>query len=135
MQYNKPVKSQSGIIGITRKKEAVNKWNILRHEKLQYTQFLETCNISKNEEYSLHHEFSPSVTQNDCEAVSNIIDYINEHVNRFRMNENTLVNLATGVKFDTCASEFLINCLQIGDKHQNFKINRLVNETEKLFGT
>ena len=51
------------------------------------------------------------------------------------MNENTLVNLATGVKFDTCASEFLINCLQIGDKHQNFKINRLVNETEKLFGT
>ena len=40
MQYNKPA-SQSGIIGITRKKEAVNKWNILRHEKLQFTEFLE----------------------------------------------------------------------------------------------
>ena len=35
------------------------------------------------------------------------------------MNENTLVNLATGVKFDTCSSEFLINCLQIGE---NIKI-------------
>ena len=50
------------------------------------------------------------------------------------MNENTLVNLATGVKFDTCSSEFLINYLQIGDEHyQNFKINKLVNKTEKLF--
>ena len=73
MQYNKPAKSQSGIIGITRKKEAVNKWNILRHEKLQYTQFLEQmCNISNNDKYSLHHKFSPSVIENNCEAVSNM---------------------------------------------------------------
>ena len=86
------------------------------------------CNISNNDEYSLRHEFSASVTENDREAVSTIIDYINEHVNPFRMYENTLVNLAAGVKFDTCSSEFLINCLQIGDKHyQNFKMNRLVN--------
>ena len=50
------------------------------------------------------------------------------------MDKNTLVNLATGVKFDTCSSEFFINCLQIGDEHyQNFKMNRLVNKTEKLF--
>ena len=118
MQYNKTAKSQSGIIGITRKKEAVNKWNILRHEKLQYIQFLEQmCNISNNDEYSLHHEFSPSVTENNREAVSNIIDYINEHVNRFRMDENTLVNLVTGVKFDACSSVLLINCLQTGDEH------------------
>ena len=134
MQYNNPA-SQSGIIGITRKKEAVNKWNILRHEKLQDTQFLEQmCYISNNDEYSLRHEFSASVTENDREAVSNIIDYINEHVNPFRMDKNTLVNLATGVKFDTCSSEFFINCLQIGDEHyQNFKMNRLVNKTEELF--
>ena len=135
MQYNKPAKSQSGNIGITRKKEAASKWNILRHEKLQYTQFLEQmCNISNNDEYSLHHEFSPSVTENDREVVSNIIDYINKHVNPFRLDENTLVNLATGVKFDTYSSEFLIKCLQIGDEHyQNFKMNRLVSKTEKLF--
>ena len=58
-------------------------------------------NISNNDEYSLHHEFSPSVTENVRETVSNIIDYINEHVNPFRTDENTLVNLAAGVKFDT----------------------------------
>ena len=50
------------------------------------------------------------------------------------MDENFLVNLAIGVKFDTCSSEFWIDCLQIGDEHyQNFKMNRLVNKTEKLF--
>ena len=92
------------------------------------------CNTSNNDEYSLRHEFSPSVTENDREAVSDTIDYINEHANPFRMDEKTLVNLATGVKFDTYSSEFLINCLQIGDEHcQNFKMNRLVNKTEKLF--
>ena len=92
------------------------------------------CSISNNDQYSLHHKFSPSVTKNDREAVSNIIDYINEHVNPFRMDENFLVNLAIGVKFDTCSSEFWIDCLQIGDEHyQNFKMNRLVNKTEKLF--
>ena len=73
VQYNKPAKSLSGIIGITRKKKAVDKWNILRHEKLQYTQFLEQmCNISNNDKYSLHHKFSPSVIENNCEAVSNM---------------------------------------------------------------
>ena len=112
IQYNKPAKNQSGIVGITRKKEAVNKWNILRHEKFQHTQFLEQmCNISNNDQYSLHHEFSLSVTENNREAVLNITNYINEHVNPFRMDENTLLNLARGVKFDICSSEFLINCL------------------------
>ena len=41
------------------------------------------------------------------------------------MDENFLVNLAIGVKFDTCSSEFWIDCLQIGDEHyQNFKMNK-----------
>ena len=90
------------------------------------------CNISNNDEYFLHHEFSPSLNENDREVVSNILDYINEHVNPFRMDETPLVNLATGVKLDTFSSDFLINCLKIGDKHyQNFKMNRPINKKEK----
>ena len=90
------------------------------------------CNISNNDEYFLHHKFSPSLNENDREVVSNILDYINEHVNPFRMDEEPLVNLATGVKLDTFSSDFLINCLKIGDKYyQNFKMNRPVNKIEK----
>ena len=90
------------------------------------------CNISHNDEYFLHQEFSPSLNENDREVVSNILDYINEHVNPFKMDEKPLVNLAIGVKLDTFASDFLINCWKIGDKHyQTFKMNKPVNKIEK----
>ena len=39
-QYNKPGKGPLGIIGFTRRKEAVCKWNIIKHEKFLYTQAL-----------------------------------------------------------------------------------------------
>ena len=32
-EYNKPAKGPGGVIGITRKKESVAKWNLLKHEK------------------------------------------------------------------------------------------------------
>ena len=39
-EYNKPAKSQSGIIGITRRKGAVCKWKLIKHEKAKYRKFL-----------------------------------------------------------------------------------------------
>ena len=39
-KYNKPAKDASGIIGITRRKEAVGKWNLIKHEKSNYTNLL-----------------------------------------------------------------------------------------------
>ena len=40
MVYNKPKKGRSGLIGITKKKEPVLKWNILKNMKMKYTNFL-----------------------------------------------------------------------------------------------
>ena len=37
-QYNKPAKGPSGIIGFTKRKQAVCKWNIIKHEKLLFTE-------------------------------------------------------------------------------------------------
>ena len=34
--YNKPAKLSAGIIGFTRRKEAVCKWNLIKHEKAKY---------------------------------------------------------------------------------------------------
>ena len=39
-EYNKSAKGPSGIIGYTRRKESVLKWNIIHHEKRQFTDFL-----------------------------------------------------------------------------------------------
>ena len=35
--FNKPSKGQSGIIGMSRRKEAVCKWSLIIHEKMRYT--------------------------------------------------------------------------------------------------
>ena len=32
-QYNKPTKGASGITGISRKREVIGKWNLIRHDK------------------------------------------------------------------------------------------------------
>ena len=40
--YNKAAKSAGGVIGYTRKKEAVAQWNLLHHEKEGYRNFLRT---------------------------------------------------------------------------------------------
>ena len=38
--YNKPTKGQGGIIGFTRRKEAVAQFNQIRHEKARISSFL-----------------------------------------------------------------------------------------------
>ena len=57
--YNKPAKSSAGIIGFTRRKEAVCKWNLIKHEKEKYRSFLyDVCQMRDDDEYSLHYEYS-----------------------------------------------------------------------------
>ena len=66
--YNKPSKSQSGIIGISHRKEAVAKWNIIKQDKSKFATILLT--------YSLHHEFSRAITDTATHCISLVIDYI-----------------------------------------------------------
>ena len=44
-QYNKPAKGQSGIIDITRRNEAVCKWNIIKQEKGQWGLFAKNLRV------------------------------------------------------------------------------------------
>ena len=62
-EYNKKA---NGIIGVTRQKESVAKWNLVEHEKSKYRQFIDDlCKIEQEDEYSLQHEFSQAVTKKD----------------------------------------------------------------------
>ena len=84
-QYNKPAKSSFGIIGYTRRKEAVCKWNLIKHKKSQYTSLLENmCDLTIDDEYAIHHEFSASRTKEDLSSVNKIVDYINSRGNTFK---------------------------------------------------
>ena len=58
--YNKPAQTVHGIIGYTRRSEAVALWNVLKHEKDAYVRNLkEMCHLTDHDdEFSLHHEFN-----------------------------------------------------------------------------
>ena len=95
--YNKPAKGQSGIIGFSRRKEAVCKWNIVNHEKYQYTSSLEkVCDIINEDEYSIHHEFSISRTETDVSVVNQMMDYIKNRGNPFQDSNPLPRNFKTG---------------------------------------
>ena len=64
--YNKPAKVQGGTIGFTRRKQAVAQFNLIGHEKERISSFLQSIyHLTIQDEYTLHHEFSDSITQGD----------------------------------------------------------------------
>ena len=99
--YNKPAKCQSGIIGISRRKNAVCKWSIIKHEKAKYTEFLEgLCLLNEDGEYSLHHEYSQTITEVDEQCVSQIVVFLLRG-NPFDTSYcTTLINVVTNANIE-----------------------------------
>ena len=133
--YNKPVKAAGGIIGITCRKEAVCKWNIIKHEKAHYTKFIKDVSMLRNDdEYSLHHEFSVSATKHELEVVEQVMSYVSERSNPFDLSSTTLTNIVTGKQIDRDTTSFFIDFLKDGeDQYQQFRTLRLQKTTVKLF--
>ena len=134
-QYNKPAKGPTGIMGFSRRKEAVCKWNIIKQEKGLYTNFMhKLCGFDTNDEYSIHHEFSPSITKRDQEAVEQMMEYIQERGIFFDIDQSSNTNISTGVQLDRKASVFFLGCIEKGEEeYLKFKSARLENKTQKLF--
>ena len=61
-EYNFQAKATGGIIGVTRKKEAVALWDLLKHNKDKCTEFLSSKVNIATDKYTeldnLHHEFN-----------------------------------------------------------------------------
>ena len=58
-EYNRSAKSSCRIVGFTRRKESVLKWNIIQHKKGQFIDFLkDICCLDDESEYFLYHEYN-----------------------------------------------------------------------------
>ena len=101
-EYNKPAKSSSGIIGFTRRKEAVCKWNLIKHERAKYRSFLyTTCQMDEDDEYSFHYEFSKPITESDQKSVASLMNNLMQRRNPFDTEEpKGIINIATGATLD-----------------------------------
>ena len=57
--YNWPTKVSGEIIRVTKKKEAVALWGIIKQKKDQYVDLLKMMEYAQGE-LSVHHDFNPS---------------------------------------------------------------------------
>ena len=114
--YNKPAKSAAGIIGFTRRKAAVCKWNLIKHEKANYRNFLyDICEMGDDDEYNLHYEFSESVTKADKTSVVSLMRNITQRTNPFDLDQcGEIMNIATGAILEQENKDFLLNCNALG---------------------
>ena len=137
-EYNKPAKSPSGIIGVTRRKEAVYKWNLIKHEKAKYRKFLyNTCLMNDDDEYSLHHQFSLSMTKANEKSVSLLMEYVLQRGNPFNTGKHKdIINIATGTRVDEDETNFLLSRISLGETARDeFYESCLKEKSLKLFDT
>ena len=133
--YNKPAKSSAGIIGFTRRKEAVCKWNLIKHEKAKYRNFLyDVCQMDDDDEYSLHYEFSERITRNDNTSVAALIKNIRQRGNPFDLEQpRRIMNIATGAVLEKEHEEFYLNYDTLGKANRGeFYKTRLEEKSKQL---
>ena len=134
--YNKVSKGPGGVIGITKNKSAIARWNIIKHDKMLITQYLrDVCGLCDGDETSLHHEFSFNLTLDEEQHISEVARYIEDRLNPFKPSvDGKIVNIVTGKQLDLDTSEFLIDCIKQGkERYDEYKKDRLENKTKKLF--
>ena len=73
--YNRPAKVSGGIIGVTRKKDAVALWDITKHKKDQYVHLLK-MQEDVDGELSLHHDFNQSTAKKISTMVHEMDAYL-----------------------------------------------------------
>lgn len=74
---NKPAKSYFGIFDFKQGKESFSKWNLIKHQKTKYINFLfTTCQLEEDDKYILHYEFFEAITKSDQKSVGSLLKEI-----------------------------------------------------------
>ena len=135
--YNKTAKGKGDVIGITTQKATIAKWNLIKHEKMQYIKVLyDFCGLSIDDEYSLHHDFSDAVTVQDIKLVENIITFVEQRSNPFKKDSccNVIKNIATGTVINQNTTGILISYTESGKAaYEKFIDKRFSRKSKKLF--
>ena len=134
-EYNKKAKDVGGIIGMTRREESVAKWNLIKHEKGAFTNFMDSVvGYNQSDEYSLHHEFSRTTTVNDHKDVEAMADYITKNCDVLKPGK--LTNISSGFELPEETNSLLLQGFEIGEAaYQEYRKKRLEERTLGLFDT
>ena len=109
--YNRPAKVSVGIIGVTRKKDAVPLWGIIKHKKDLYVDLLKKNDVQG--ELSLHHAFNSSTATTIIGMVRDIEQYLSKVCSPLQ-DQAVLKNILTGEIVTNVKIDKLICCLKEG---------------------
>ena len=110
--HNWPAKVSGGIIGVTRKKDGVALWEIIKHKKDQYVDLL-MKNNDIQEELSFRHDFNPNTTTMIVSMVRDIEQYLLKVCNLL-LDQTVLNNILMGEVVTNVEVNKLIRCMREG---------------------
>ena len=118
--YSQPAKSFAGIIGLTWK-EAVCQWNLTKHEKAKYWNFMNTvCQMDEDDGYSLHYEISDRITKADKHSIAVLMKNVLQRGNPFNLEQpKRIMNIATGAILEKDEEDLLMNCSSLRKAARN----------------
>ena len=134
-------KSKGGIVGITQKPEALERWFLMCHERAAITSAIkEICGIEDSERVGTHKESSQARIRRDEEDVKKLLEMFDSGLlsNPFtKLSEDneimSLINFATGAVMPRSAAERLINAEDLGKAEMNEFIAKRMKTTEVSF--
>lgn len=132
MSVIKDNKSEGGIIGFTRRADAVIRWSLSRNIVGNYARSIkERCNqTNSDDELNFVHESEqPSQLQQDERDILKILNHINNYMtdpfNLIEFNDK-LINIGNGIEADPEVQKSLLNAVQTGHSMlKDFVYNRL----------
>jgi len=137
---NRSQKSTAGIIGSTRKKDFVAKWELIYHEMLATSNLHRQVTGINTKAYKLvvNHEFSNLATVTGERNVQAVITFIESHENPFLPSgtEMRLHNILTQEVMNQNIRDQILNVKKIGqESYQRFQNDRFVTKTVRLCDT
>ena len=135
---NKSQKSSGGIIGSTKKKQYVAKWELLYHEMLGVGNlFRELSGVNPcNTELTLNHEFRIQETIASEMKIADMVSFIVAHDNPCHVSTDTepqLHNIMSQEIMTPAIRESLLNIDKKGEElYATFRRERYINKCKKL---
>ena len=135
-------KKRGGIIGITQKAEALDRWFLTIHERAAITTATKhMCGLQENEKVGTHKDLGAQRLKRDEADVHKLLSVFTSELmtNPFSPSDNDdnvclpLVNIATGVVVPDEMTHSLVCARDIGRQHMERFIQQRLNTREKSF--
>ena len=136
-------KSKGGIVGISRREDAVERWFLTSHERAAITHSLkEMCGLENYERVGTHKEARAAQMKRDQEDIDRLVASFNSGLltNPFDIPNDrdiseklSLLNIATGVVLPEQASDRLLDATELGKRSMEAFISTRINTNEVSF--